>query len=59
MFVFEGSKSQEMQVVPGNQKALNPGKELSKEKMEAIGIFMPLMKQKRLELKDQLRQETS
>ena len=46
-----------MQVVPGNQKALNPGKELSKEKMEAIATFLPLMKQKRLELRDTLRQD--
>jgi hypothetical protein len=52
MFVFEGSKSQEIKVTHGLQKALNPGKELSKEKMEAIAAFVPLMKQKRLELKE-------
>jgi hypothetical protein len=57
MFVFEGAKSQEMQVLE-NQKALNPGKELSKEKMQAISTFMPLLKTKRTELKERMDKES-
>ena len=51
MFVFEG-KSDAMHLSVG-KAPLNPSKELSKEKIEAITIFIPLFKQKRTELKEE------
>ena len=58
MFVFEGKQAKDaLQISLGkDQSILNPGKELSNEKMEAILIFLPLFKAKRLELQEELQE---